>query len=137
MTTDLTQAASASARMPGAPYSRTLRVVAGASLVLAGLLNGATQYVGHLLIGDLDFSDQIRWGADHPVPHTIEQALLLLVSALFMPIGLLGVAHVCRFRASLLTAVATPLVLWRYVGFPQRARRGVRDRNRGSGHIGR
>lgn len=54
MTTDLTQAASASARMPGAPYSRTLRVVAGASLVLAGLLNGATQYVGHLLIGDLD-----------------------------------------------------------------------------------
>jgi hypothetical protein len=97
------------------PYSRALQRLAGASLVIAGLLNGGGQYVVHLLAGDLMFSDLIRWGADNPV-HGIEQALLV-VSALVMPIGLLGVAHLCRFRAPRLTAVATPLVIWGMWGF--------------------
>lgn len=98
------------------PLSRAVQRVAGASLVLAGLLNGGVQYVGHLVIGDLMFSDQIRWGAEHPVFHGVEQALLVL-SALFMPLGLLGVAHLCRFGAPRLTAVATPLVIWGMWGF--------------------
>ena len=34
-----------------------------------------------------------------------------------MPLGLLGIAHVCRFRAPVLTAIATPLVLWGMWGF--------------------
>ena len=34
-----------------------------------------------------------------------------------MPLGLLGVAHVCRFRAPVLTAIATPLVVWGMWGF--------------------
>ncbi len=98
------------------PYSRQLRIAAGASLVLAGLLNGLTQYVGFLVIGDLDFSEQIRWGAEHPDFHRVEQ-VLLVVSTLFMPLGLLGVAHVCRFTNPLLTAIATPLVVWGMWGF--------------------
>jgi hypothetical protein len=34
-----------------------------------------------------------------------------------MPLGLLAVAHLSRFRAPVLTAVATPLVLWGMWGF--------------------
>jgi len=98
------------------PYSRALRRAAGVSLILAGLLNGGAQYAGHLATGDLMFSDLIRWGAEHPVFHGVTQGLMVL-SSLFMPIGLLGVAHLCRFRAPRLTAVATPLVLWGMWGF--------------------
>jgi hypothetical protein len=49
-------------------------------------------------------------------PHGLEQTALV-ASSLFMPLGLLGVAHVCRFRASVLTAIAAPLVVWGMWGF--------------------
>lgn len=98
------------------PYSRAVQRVAAISLILAGLLNGGAQYVGHLVAGDLMFNELIRWGAEHPAFHGVEQAVLL-ASSLFMPIGLLGVAHLCRFRAPRLTAVATPLVVWGMWGF--------------------
>lgn len=98
------------------PFSRALRVAAGLSLIAAGLLNGLAQAIGHVLTGDLDFGEQIAWGADHVVAHTTEQTALV-VSSLVMPLGLLGVAHVSRFRAPVLTAIATPLVLWGMWGF--------------------
>ena len=98
------------------PYSRALQLSAGACLVLAALTNGLSQYVGHLVIGDLDFSEQIRWGAEHVAFQRVEQALLV-TSALFMPLGLLGVAHVTRWRARRLTLVAVPLMLWGMWGF--------------------
>ena len=84
--------------------------------MLAALTNGLSQYVGHLVIGDLDFSEQIRWGAEHVAFQRVEQALLV-TSALFMPLGLLGVAHVTRWRARRLTLVAVPLMLWGMWGF--------------------
>ncbi len=99
-----------------APYSRLLRVVAGGCLVLAALTNGLSQYVGHLLAGDLEFTELIAWGLDHPLAHRLEQTLLVL-SALVMPLGLVAVAHVTRFRSRRLTLVATPLVLWGMWGF--------------------
>ncbi len=98
------------------PFSRALRIVAGLSLVAAALLNGLSQFVGDLLSGDRDFGEQIAWGVDHPVAHTIEQTAMV-VSSLFMLLGLLGIAHVTRFRAPVLTAVATPLVVWGMWGF--------------------
>ncbi len=98
------------------PFSRTLRRAAGVCLVLAGLLNGLPQFVMSFLAPDLAFGEAIRWGADHPVAFGLERAALL-ASSLFMPIGLLGVAHVTRFRAPRLTAVALPLVLWGMWGF--------------------
>jgi hypothetical protein len=98
------------------PFSRALRIVAGLSLVAAGLLNGLPQVIGAFLAGDLSFNEQIVWGAEHPIAHGAEQTALV-VSSLFMPLGLLGVAHVCRFRAPVLTAFATPLVIWGMWGF--------------------
>jgi hypothetical protein len=110
------QAGPAIAPPDRAPHSRLVQRAAAVSLVLAGLLNGGAQYVGHLVIGDLDFSDQIRWGAEHPAFHGVEQALLV-ESSLFLLVGLLGVAHLCRFGARRLTALATPLVVWGMWGF--------------------
>jgi hypothetical protein len=99
------------------PFSRALRIVAGLSLIAAGLLNGLPQFlVEFLTAGDETFSDQIPWGVEHPVVHHLEQTALV-VSSLFMLLGLLGVAHVCRFRVPRLTAVATPLVVWGMWGF--------------------
>ncbi len=99
------------------PFSRALRIVAGLCLVAAALLNGLPQFLLELLTsGDESFGDQIRWGAEHPLLHGLEQTALV-TSSLFMPLGLLGVAHVCRFRAPVLTAIATPLVLWGLWGF--------------------
>lgn len=115
-TTAASAVAQPSTAPPRPPLSRAVQRVAGASLVVAGLLNGGVQYVGHLVIGDLTFSEQIRWGAEHPVFHGLEQALLV-GSSLFLLIGLLGVAHLCRFRAPRLTAVATPLVVVGMWGF--------------------
>lgn len=97
------------------PFSRALRRAAGASLILAGLLNGLPQFVVSFLAPDLTFSEAIRWGADHPV-FRVEQ-VALMASSLFIPLGLLGVAHVTRFRAPRLTAVALPLALWGIWGF--------------------
>jgi hypothetical protein len=99
------------------PFSRALRIAAGACLIAAGLLNGLGQFIGSLLApGDLAFSELIPWGADHPLAWGIEQTAIV-VSSLFMPLGLLGVAHVSRFRAPVLTAIATPLVLVGMWGF--------------------
>jgi hypothetical protein len=98
------------------PFSRTLRIVAGASLVAAGLLNGLPQFLVTLVSGDRSFSEQIAWGAEHPLVHGVEQTALV-ISSLFMLVGLLGVAQVCRYRAPVLTAVATPLVVWGMWGF--------------------
>lgn len=78
------------------PFSRALRVIAGLSLIAAGLLNGLSQAVGHVLAGGLSFRDQIVWGAEHPLAHGLEQTSLVL-SNLVIPLGLLGVAHVCRY----------------------------------------
>ncbi len=100
----------------GPPYSRLLRVSAGVSLAVAGLTNGLTQYLGELASGGLDFGDQIAWGEDHPVLHQTEQGLMVL-SALFLPLGLLGVAHVTRWTSRRLTLVAVPLMLWGMWGF--------------------
>jgi hypothetical protein len=98
------------------PFSRALRIVAGLALVAAGLLNGLPQAVIAAVTGDLGFDEQIAWGAEHVTAHALEQTALVL-SSLVMPIGLLGLAHVSRFRAPVLTAVATPLVLWGMWGF--------------------
>ena len=49
------------------PLSRAARVGTAICLVAAGLTNGLGQYVGELLMPDLeDFSAQIRWGASTP-----------------------------------------------------------------------
>ena len=102
--------------VPAPPYSRALQLAAGTCLVLAAVTNGLSQYVGDLVTGDGDFSDQIRWGAEHVGFHRTEQ-VLLVVSALFMPLGLLGIAHVTRWTARRLTLVAVPLMLWGMWGF--------------------
>jgi hypothetical protein len=89
------------------------------SLVLAGLTNGLSQYLGVVLSGargDETFSEYIRWGAEHPAVFQSEQAALV-VSMLFLPIGLLGLAQVSRWRAPKLTAVAIVLTLLGMWGF--------------------
>jgi hypothetical protein len=99
------------------PYSSAIRVTVGVSLVAAGVLNGGAQYLGHLIAGagyDEDFG--IPWGAAHPDWYQTEQFALLL-SSLFLPIGLLGLAQVSRWGAPRLTAVATVLVIWGMWGF--------------------
>jgi hypothetical protein len=98
------------------PLSRAAQLAVAASLLLAGLLNGGTQFVGHLVVGDRDFSDQIRWGAEHPVFHGVEQ-FVLLTSMLFLPIAVLGLAQVTRHRAPRLTAVGIVLTVWGFWGF--------------------
>ena len=101
------------------PLSRLARLTAGVSLVLAGLTNGLSQYLTATLTeanNGETFSDQIRWGVHHPAVHQTEQALLL-VSSLLLPIGVLGLAQVSRWRAPRITAVATALALWGLWGF--------------------
>lgn len=99
-----------------APYSSLIRRAAATCLVLAALTNGLSQYVGHLAAGDLGWIDYLRWGADHLGFLRAEQ-LTLMVSALFMPLGLLGVAQVTRWTSPRLTLVGTPLMLWGMWGF--------------------
>jgi hypothetical protein len=100
------------------PLSRAVQVAVGCCLVAAGLLNGLSQYVGHVMAGDGidDFSDQMRWWAAHPTEARVEQ-LALVASTLVMPIGLLGLLHLARRRSPRLTAVAGVLVLWGMWGF--------------------
>lgn len=99
-----------------APYSSLIRKAAGVCLVLAGVTNGLGQYVGYLVQGDRDWIDQIRWGADNLTFLRAEQ-ITLMVSALFMPLGLLAIAQVTRWTVPRLTLVATPLMLWGMWGF--------------------
>lgn len=108
---------SAPARDDAPPFSRALRIAAGLCLIAGGLLNGLPQFVVEFLTSDQEtFSDQIAWSRENPVLHGAEQTALV-ASSLFMPLGLLAVAHLSRFRAPVLTAVATPLVLWGMWGF--------------------
>jgi hypothetical protein len=100
----------------GPPLSRPLRIVSGLSLVAAGLLNGLPQAIVAAVTGDLTFAEQIVWGDEHPVAHGLEQGSLVVSSLVMLP-GLLGIAHVCRFRAPVLTAVATVLFVWGMWGF--------------------
>lgn len=94
------------------PYSTRIRTGLGLCLVLGGVLNGGSQYVVELLSPDHDeFSDQFRWGLDHPVLHQGEQFALVL-SMLFLPLGFLALAQVARWHAPRLTLVAAPLLLW-------------------------
>lgn len=115
MTSDI---ASISRLAPAPPLSRAARLAVGVSLIVAGLTNGLGQYLGELFTpADLaDFSAQIRWGVDHPVLHTLEQSALL-VSMLFLPLGLLGLANITRWTAPRLTAAAVVLILWGMWGF--------------------
>jgi hypothetical protein len=99
-----------------APYSALIRKAAGVCLVLAALTNGLSQYVGYLVIGDLEFVDQVRWGAEHLAFQRAEQ-MALVVSALFMLPGLLAVAQVTRWSSRRLTLTATALVVWGMWGF--------------------
>lgn len=101
---------------PAAPYSSLIRKAAGVCLVLAALTNGLSQYVGYLVIGDLDWADQVRWGADNLAFQRTEQ-MALVVSALFMPLGLLGIAQVTRWSSPRLTLVGTVLAMWGMWGF--------------------
>ena len=95
------------------------------SLVLAGVTNGLSQYLTEVFTGGHDsFSDQIRWGADNPGVHQAEQ-FALVVSMLFLPIGLLGLAQVSRWRAPRLTAVGLALVAWGMWGFHNVRRHGL------------
>ena len=100
-----------------APLSRAVQIVVGVSLVTAGLTNGLAQYLGELLIPPLDdFTEQIRWGAEHPTVHVAEQTAML-VSMLVLPIGLIGLAQLTRWGAPRLTAVAAVLFVWGMWGF--------------------
>lgn len=99
------------------PLSRAARIGTGLCLLSAGVTNGLGQYVGGLLMPDLDdFSAQIAWGAEHPAAQAAEQTTLL-VSMLVLPLGLLGLANLTRWAAPRLTAIALALVLWGMWGF--------------------
>ena len=100
-----------------APHSALARRAAGVCLILGGLLNGGAQYLTELIAPDHeDFNAQIRWGADHAEVHQTEQ-LALVISMLFLPLGLLGLAQVARWHARRLTAVAVVLTVWGMWGF--------------------
>jgi hypothetical protein len=118
MTTTSSASSTVSVAEPGrAPLSRGIQITVGLCLVAAGLTNGLAQYVGDLLMPTHDdFTDQIRWGAEHPTLHVAEQTALV-VSMLVLPIGLLGLAQLTRWGAPRLTAVATVLVVWGMWGF--------------------
>lgn len=110
-----TVAAEAGARVRP-PWSRAARYVAGAALVLGGLLNGLPQWLSQALLGDLTFEEELRWAASNPLAMQAEQ-VALLVSVLFIPLGLLGVAQVTRWRAPRLTALGIALAFWGMWGF--------------------
>lgn len=99
------------------PFSRAIRITAGACLLSAGLFNGLPQYIGPLVYGDVaSWEDYLRLGATNPGAVQLEQ-FALIVSMFFVPLGLLGVAQVCRWKAPVLTAIGAPLVIWGMWGF--------------------
>lgn len=118
------------------PYSPRIRTGLGLCLVLGGVLNGGSQYVVEVLSPDHDeFSDQFRWGLEHPVLHQGEQFALVL-STLFLTLGFLALAQVARWHTPRLTAVATPLVVWGMWGFTHVIALGYAAGSVGPGAIG-
>lgn len=105
---------------PGAvapPFARAIRVTAGASLALAGMLNGVPQYVTYLMGKTTNrFADHVAWAEAHPAAAAAEQ-YALLGSMLFVTLGILGLAQVCRWRSPRLTAAGTVLAVWGMWGF--------------------
>lgn len=99
-----------------APYSSLVRRATGACLVLGGLTNGLVQYVQHLVVPEAASVEEMRWGLDHSLYLHVEQSLVVL-SALFMPLALLGVAQVTRWTSPRLTLVSVPLLMWGMWGF--------------------
>jgi hypothetical protein len=93
-----------------------VRRTLGVCLIVAAVTNGLSQYAGHLVVGDRTWLEQVRWGSEHLAFQRSEQGLLV-VSALVMPLGLLGIAQVTRWASPRLTLVATPLLLWGMWGF--------------------
>ncbi|MGB8379662.1 MAG: hypothetical protein WCG47_00210 [Dermatophilaceae bacterium] len=75
------------------PFSRLIQMASGVSLVLAGLLNGLPRCATSQLTENVTFSELIVWGTAHRLTLRAEQ-ILLLVSALFLLPGLLGLAQV-------------------------------------------
>ncbi len=120
----------------GPPLSRASQLATGTCLVVAALTNGLAQYVGELLMPDLDdFSAQIAWGVDHPGIHVTEQTALV-VSMLVLPLGLLGLANLTRWAAPRVTAVGIVLVLWGMWGFHNVVTLGYGAGTVGPGAIG-
>jgi hypothetical protein len=112
----VTQPASVAAPPSAPPYSALVRRALGICLIVAAVTNGLSQYVGHLVVGDRDWVEQVRWGSENLAFQRAEQGLLV-VSTLVMPLGLLGIAQVTRWASPRLTLVATPLLLWGMWGF--------------------
>src|SRR5687768_9755335 len=113
-----------------------LKTVAGVCLVLGGLLNGLPQYLVELFSEDRgSFSEQIRWSVNHSGAHQAEQ-LTILISSLFMPIGLLGVAWVAHHYARRLTVWATVLTVLGMWGFHNVLAMGYTTGTVGPGAIG-
>lgn len=118
------------------PYSTRIRAGLGLCLVLGGVLNGGVQYAVEVLTPDHgEFSDQFRWGLDHPVLHQGEQFALVL-SMLFLPLGLLALAQVTRWHSPRLTAAATALFLVGMWGFSNVISLGYAAGSVGPGAIG-
>lgn len=118
------------------PYSSRIRQGLGICLVLGGVLNGGLQYLVEVLTPDHEeFSDQFQWGLEHPALHQGEQFALVL-SMLFLPLGLLGVAQVTRWHKPRLTAAATLLTLWGMWGFGNVIALGYAAGSVGPGTIG-
>jgi hypothetical protein len=111
-----TQSESVATTSPAPPYSALLRRTLGICLIVAAVTNGLSQYAGHLVVGDRDWVEQVRWGSENLAFQRTEQGLLV-VSALVMPLGLLGIAQVTRWASPRLTLVATPLLVWGMWGF--------------------
>jgi hypothetical protein len=118
------------------PFSNPIRIGLGICLVLAGLLNGGSQYLIELLTSDQEeFSEQFQWGLDHPVLHQSEQFALVL-STLFLPLAFLALAQVTRWHTPRLTVVATVLMLWGMWGFHNVLVLGYAAGSVGPGSIG-
>lgn len=100
----------------GAPYSRQIRIAAGVCLVLGAITNGLVQYVQEFVVPDGSVADEVSWRFDHQLYLHVDQGLVLL-SALVMPLAVLGVAQVTRWTSPRLTLVAVPLLLWGMWGF--------------------
>lgn len=118
------------------PYSTRIRQGLGLCLVLGGLLNGGSQYLVEAVAPDHDgFSDQFRWGLEHPALHQGEQ-FALMASMLFLPLGLLAIAQVTRWHTPRLTVAAALLTMWGMWGFGNVIGLGYAAGSVGPGAIG-